>query len=341
MTGLGARIAEQKRRLTMNAKPIRNNWTLSEVLALFELPLNDLLFESHTCFRQYFDPNRIQVSTLLNIKTGGCSEDCGYCSQSAHHEGRVDPTPLMELEQVIAAADCAVSNGMTRLCMGAAWRNPKERDMPRIKEIISAVKERGLEACMTLGMLTRDQALELSDAGLDYYNHNLDTSREFYPQMVTTRDYESRLTTLGYVREAGIKVCCGGIVGMGESREDRAGMLCTLATLPEHPDSVPINLLVKMPGTPMENAPDLDPFEFVRMVAVARVLMPASHVRLSAGRATMSDEMQALCFFAGCNSVFYGDKLLTVDNADTSDDLSLFERIGLTAELNTVLEDVE
>lgn len=313
---------------------LKHDWSFEEVRSIYVQPLNDLLFQSHTVLRENFDANRLQVSTLLNIKTGGCSENCGYCSQSAHHEGRVDPIPLMTVAAVADSAERAKAQGMTRLCMGAAWRNPREKDMPQIVAIIQAVKARDLQACMTLGMLTAPQAAQLKHAGLDYYNHNLDTAKSFYDQVVTTRSYEDRLETLRVVREAGINVCCGGIVGMGESRDDRVSMLAELASLPEHPQSVPLNLLVKMPGTPMETTPDLDPFEFVRTVATARIVMPKSFVRLSAGRSTMNDQMQALCFFAGCNSVFYGDKLLTVDNVNCDEDRHLFDRLGIIPEVD-------
>jgi biotin synthase len=317
---------------------VRHDWTFDEVREIYVQPMNDLLFQAHLTLRKNFDPNRIQVSTLLNIKTGGCAEDCGYCSQSAHHEGRVAPQPLMTVDQVSEAADRAQAKGMTRLCMGAAWRNPRDRDMPTLIGIIRAVKQRGLQACMTLGMLTAEQAKTLREAGLDYYNHNLDTAREYYPNVVSTRTYEDRLETLKVVREAGIHVCCGGIVGMGESRDDRIRMVAELSSLPEHPQSVPINLLVKMAGTPMEAAPDLDLFEFVRTVATARIVMPRSFVRLSAGRATMNEQMQALCFFAGCNSIFYGDRLLTVENAECDDDLDLLNRLGIVPEMNSIQE---
>ncbi len=311
---------------------IRHDWSTEEVLALFALPFNDLLFQAHGVHRAHFDPNRVQASTLLSIKTGGCPEDCGYCSQSARHDTALERERLLPLEEVLAAARQARSRGATRFCMGAAWRNPTDTQLERVVEMVRGVKALGMETCVTLGMLTREQARRLGEAGLDYYNHNLDTSPEFYGKVITTRTYQDRLQTLEHVREAGLKVCSGGILGMGESRADRASMLCQLANLPAHPESVPINLLVQVEGTPLYGMEKLDPLEFVRTVAAARILMPASYVRLSAGRQEMSDEMQALCFFAGANSLFYGDRLLTTDNAESRRDLELFQRLGLHME---------
>ena len=312
---------------------LRNDWSLEELEGLFALPFNDLLFQAHTLHRQNFDPNAVQISTLLNIKTGGCSENCGYCSQSAHHDTNLERESLMALEEVMAAAKEAKANGATRFCMGAAWRNPTERNMAQVLEMVKGVKAMGMETCLTLGMLDEGQVNDLKGAGLDYYNHNLDTSRDYYEKVVTTRSYDDRLDTIQRVKDAGINVCSGGILGMGESRRDRAGLLQELANLPEHPESVPINMLVKVPGTPLAATPDLDIFEFIRTVAVARIIMPASHVRLSAGREGMSDEAQALCFFAGANSIFYGDRLLTTDNAETGHDEALFERLDIHASI--------
>ncbi len=310
---------------------IRTNWTQSEVLALFALPFNDLLFQAQTTHRAYHDPNAVQVSTLLSIKTGGCPENCSYCPQSSSFETGVKASKLMGNEEVIAEAKKAKAAGASRFCMGAAWRSPKDRDIEKVSELIADVKALGLETCATLGMLEKDQAVKLKAAGLDYYNHNIDTSERFYSEIVTTRTYQDRLDTLANVRDAGMSVCCGGIMGMGEKVDDRADMLLTLATLPTHPESVPINLLVKVEGTALESAPRLDPIDFVRTIAVARILMPKSFVRLSAGREHMTDEMQALCFFAGANSIFYGEKLLTTPNPGTSEDNALFEKLGLHA----------
>ncbi|XSG85981.1 MAG: biotin synthase BioB [Methylohalobius sp. ZOD2] len=308
---------------------LRHDWTQEEVSALFELPFSDLIHQAQTAHRRYFDPNEVQVSTLLSIKTGGCPEDCGYCPQSARYDTGLERERLMPLEDVLAAAEAAKAKGSSRFCMGAAWRAPKDRDIEQVAEMVTAVKDLGMETCMTLGMLTDTQARRLKEAGLDYYNHNLDTSPEFYPRIITTRTYEDRLDTLNHVRGAGIHVCCGGIVGMGEDRADRAGLLRELANMPQHPESVPINLLVQVEGTPLHGSDSLDPFEFVRTVAAARILMPASRVRLSAGRTDMNDEMQALCFLAGANSVFYGEKLLTTDNPESKADRHLFERLGI------------
>ena len=315
---------------------IRTDWSRTEVDALFELPFNELLFRAHGLHRAHFDPEEVQISTLMSVKTGACPEDCAYCPQSSHYDTGVDGEPMAPLAAVVAAARAARANGATRFCMGAAWRSPKPRQVERMAQIIRAVADEGLETCATLGMLDREQAETLRAAGLDYYNHNLDTSASFYPEIISTRTYRERLDTLRAVREAGLKVCCGGIVGMGEARADWAEMLHTLATLPEHPGSVPINQLVRAPGTPLADAPDVDPLDFVRVIAVARILMPASHVRLSAGRTDMSDEMQALCFFAGANSIFYGDKLLTTPNPDSNEDLALLDRLGMRPESRAV-----
>jgi biotin synthase len=316
----------------MRAQALRHDWSRDEIEALFALPFNDLLFQAQTLHRRYFDPNQVQLSTLLSIKTGACPEDCGYCSQSARNATGLERERLLPLGEVLAAAEAAKAQGATRFCMGAAWRNPSDRNLERVNEMVRGVRALGLETCVTLGMLNRDQALSLKDAGLDYYNHNLDTSPEFYGQVITTRTFQDRLDTLGHVREAGINVCSGGILGMGESRRDRAGMLAELANLPRHPESVPINLLVQVEGTPLFGSGELDPFEFVRTVAVARILMPASHVRLSAGRTGMNDQTQALCFLAGANSVFYGDRLLTTDNESEDHDQALFRRLGMRFE---------
>ncbi|HAU4968375.1 TPA: biotin synthase BioB, partial [Aeromonas hydrophila] len=290
--------------VTAGAHALRHDWTLAEVQALFALPFNDLLFQAQTVHRAHFDPNEVQVSTLLSIKTGACPEDCKYCPQSARYHTGLEAERLMEVEKVLERAREAKANGSSRFCMGAAWRNPKEKDMPYILRMIEEVRGLGMETCMTLGMLTADQAARLGAAGLDYYNHNLDTSPEFYGDIITTRTYQDRLDTLEHVRGAGMKVCSGGIVGMGEQAKDRAGLLMALANLPRHPESVPINMLVKVKGTPLENQENLDPFEFIRTIAVARIMMPASHVRLSAGREKMNEQMQAMCFMAGANSIF-------------------------------------
>lgn len=308
---------------------VRHDWSRDQVRAIFELPFNELLFQAQTLQRQFFDPNAVQVSTLVSIKTGGCPEDCNYCPQSVHHDTGLEPEHLMDVDEVVTAARRAKQAGATRFCMGAAWRNPKGKNFERVLEMVSRVQAEGLETCATLGMLDAGQAVELQQAGLDYYNHNLDTSPEFYGDIITTRTYDDRLDTLAHVREAGINVCCGGIVGLGEGREDRVALLCELANLPEHPGSVPINQLVKVEGTPLEQQTDIDAIEFVRTIATARILMPASYVRLSAGRAEMTDEMQALCFLAGANSIFYGEKLLTTGNPDTARDDALFEKLGL------------
>nr|WP_027311988.1 biotin synthase BioB [Balneatrix alpica] len=318
---------------------IRHDWSEAEVRALFEQPFNDLLFQAQSVHRQFFDPNEVQVSTLLSIKTGACPEDCKYCPQSSHYDTGLEAERLMEVKKVLAEAAQAKEKGATRFCMGAAWKHPRAKDMPYIMEMIRGVKAMGLEACMTLGTLSRDQATDLAEAGLDYYNHNLDTSPEFYNSIITTRTYQERLDTLGHVREAGMKVCCGGIMGMGESLTDRIGLLRVLANMPEHPESVPINMLVKVPGTPLEDVEALEPFDFIRTVAVARILMPQSHVRLSAGREKMNEQMQALCFMAGANSIFYGEKLLTTPNPEAHADKLLFNKLGIRPESREGVSD--
>lgn len=307
----------------------RPHWTREQILALFEQPLFDLLFQAQQVHRAHFDANEVQVSTLLSIKTGACPEDCKYCPQSARYNTGLETERLLEIDKVLARAKEAKANGSSRFCMGAAWRNPKERDMPYLVKMVEEVKALGLETCMTLGMLAPEQASELAAAGLDYYNHNLDTSPEFYGDIITTRTYADRLNTLEHVRGAGMKVCSGGIVGLGESASDRAGLLQALANLPKAPESVPINMLVKVKGTPLAEQADLDEFEFIRTIAVARILMPTSYVRLSAGREQMNEQMQAMCFMAGANSIFYGCKLLTTPNPDENSDLQLFKRLGL------------
>jgi biotin synthase len=313
------------------AQPIRHDWTRAEVAALFALPFNELLYRAHGVHREHHDPNAVQVSTLLSIKTGGCPEDCAYCPQAARYDTGVQAQKLMSVEAVLERAKAAKSAGASRFCMGAAWRSPKDRDVQKVAEIVRAVKGLGLETCATLGMLNGEQASTLKQAGLDFYNHNLDTAPEFYGEIIHTRQYQDRLDTLEHVREAGLKTCCGGIVGMGETRDQRAGLLQTLANLPEHPESVPINQLVQVEGTPLSGTDAIDPFDFVRTIAVARILMPASMVRLSAGRQQMDDAVQALCFFAGANSIFYGEKLLTTGNPDVEHDRRLFERLNLHA----------
>lgn len=311
---------------------IRHDWTRDEVDALFALPFNDLLFKAHSLHRSHFDPNEVQVSTLLSIKTGACPEDCAYCPQSTRYDTGLEAEKLMQVEKVLEQARAARDAGSTRFCMGAAWRSPKPRDMPHVIAMVRGVRELGMETCMTLGMLTEEQAGQLAEAGLDYYNHNLDTSPEFYGDIITTRTYQDRLDTLEHVRRSGMKICSGGIVGMGEQQSDRAGMLQQLANLPQHPESVPINMLVRVEGTPLAEQDDLDPFEFVRTIAVARIMMPASHVRLSAGREDMNEQMHALCYFAGANSIFYGEKLLTTPNPRANTDMALFDRLGINAE---------
>ena len=316
------------------ADHLRHDWTADEVTALFELPLTDLLWRAQSTHRRHREPDAVQLSTLLSIKTGACPEDCAYCPQAAQYNTGLKPEPLMDTEKVLTAARRAKEAGAQRFCMGAAWRSPKDRDIERVSAMIEGVKALGLETCMTLGMLSDDHAEALANAGLDYYNHNLDTSAEYYKEIITTRTYGDRLDTLDAVRSAGMKVCCGGIVGMGETRADRVGLLMTLANLAHHPESVPINELVQVPGTPLADGETLDPFEFVRTVAVARLMMPDSAVRLSAGRTEMSDELQALCFTAGADSIFYGEKLLTTDNPEGNTDRELLDRIGLRAGLS-------
>ncbi|MGN6654015.1 MAG: biotin synthase BioB [Rhodanobacter sp.] len=308
---------------------IRHDWSRDEVVALFALPFNELLYRAHGVHREHHDPNAVQVSTLLSIKTGGCPEDCAYCPQAQRYDTGVQAQKLLEIDEVLQRARAAKAAGASRFCMGAAWRGPKDRDIPKVAAIVSAVKGLGLETCATLGLLGDGHAQQLKDAGLDYYNHNIDTAPEFYGEIIHTREYQDRLVTLQQVRDAGLKTCCGGIVGMGETREQRAGLLQALANLPEHPQSVPINQLVPVPGTPLANAEPLDPFEFVRAIAVARILMPRSIVRLSAGRQQMDDAVQALCFFAGAGSIFYGEKLLTTGNPDVEADRALFRRLDL------------
>ncbi|MEY8801397.1 biotin synthase BioB [Leisingera sp. XS_AS12] len=315
----------------LDAAPIRTDWTREEAEEIYNKPFMDLLFHAHSVHRQYFDPNQVQKSKLLSIKTGGCAEDCAYCSQSARNGAQLSASKLIEVQRVIAEAKKAKEGGATRYCMGAAWRSPKDRDMAALEAMVKGVKELGMETCMTLGMLDEEQVFRLRDAGLDYYNHNIDTSERYYKEIITTRTFADRIDTLNKVREAGIKVCSGGIVGMGEQQMDRIDMMLALATLEQHPDSVPVNMLIPIADTPLANVEKLDPIEFVRSVALARILMPKSHVRLSAGRTDMSDEMQAMCFFAGANSIFVGDTLLTADNPEEDKDQQLFDRLGITA----------
>lgn len=316
-----------------SAPALRHDWQMEEILALFAQPFNDLLFQAQQAMRQHFDPNRLQLSTLVNIKSGGCPEDCAYCPQSVRYQTGVEATGLMDVEAVKQAARAAKEAGASRFCMGAAWRSPKDRDLDQLAGMIRAVKALGLETCMTLGMLRAEQAGRLKEAGLDYYNHNLDSSEGFYEEIISTRTYKDRLQTLANVRDAGMHVCAGGIIGMGEKVRDRAGMLMILANLPQHPESVPINMLVKVAGTPLENVEDIDPIDLVRTIAVARIMLPASYVRLSAGRSDLSDEAQALCYAAGANSVFYGEKLLTTGNPEIEHDRQLFKRLGLTTQI--------
>jgi len=313
---------------------LRYDWSIEEINALFDMPFNDLMFKAQTIHRENFDPNEVQISTLLSVKTGACPEDCGYCSQSAKNNTELEREKLLPLNEVKASAEQAKAAGATRFCMGAAWRNPTDKNLDTVIDMIKIVKDLGMESCVTLGMLTDKQSTKLKDNGLDYYNHNLDTSPEFYGNVITTRTFQDRLDTLKNVRDAGINVCSGGIVGMGESANDRASMLQQLSNLEQHPESVPINLLVQVKGTPLFGLDKLDGIEFVRTIAVARILMPKSHVRLSAGRTEMSDEQQALCFLAGANSIFYGDKLLTTDNPDSNDDLALIKRLGMHVHKN-------
>ncbi|MDA9030762.1 biotin synthase BioB [Candidatus Pseudothioglobus singularis] len=312
----------------------RNDWKLDEIKALFELPFNDLLFKAHSIHRENFDPNQVQVSSLLNIKTGACPEDCSYCSQSSKYDTGLEREKLMEIDEVLQQAQNAKNKGATRFCMGAAWRNPTDKSLDKVIPMIQGVKAMGMETCVTLGMLSPKQASTLKEAGLDYYNHNIDTSKENYPNVITTRTFQDRLDTLTAVKDANISVCSGGILGMGETETDRASMLQSLANLEEHPDSVPINLLVPIPGTPFENVKPPSESEFVRTIAVARILMPKSVVRLSAGRLDMGEGMQALCFFAGANSIFYGEQLLTTDNPTVANDKLLFSRLGINGEVD-------
>ncbi len=326
-------MANSLRDMGTGAEPqggdIRHDWTKDEAKALYDLPFNDLMFKAASIHRRFFEPNTVQMSTLLSVKTGGCPEDCKYCSQSASFDTPVKATKLMEVQKVLDEAQRAKDAGATRFCMGAAWRNPKDRDMDTIVDMIQGVREMGMETCMTLGMLTGQQASRLANAGLDYYNHNVDTSEEFYGEIITTRTYQDRIDTLLTVQNAGINVCAGGIVGMGEGAKDRTGMLVTLANLPKHPESVPINMLIQTEGTPMFGLDELDPLEFVRTIATARIMMPQSVVRLSAGREWMSDELQALCFLAGANSIFIGPKLLTTANPEQEKDEALFTKLGI------------
>ncbi|WP_081851292.1 biotin synthase BioB [Bradyrhizobium sp. URHD0069] len=312
-------------------RDICREWRREEALALYEAPFNDLLFQAQTVHRKHFDANKVQLSRLLSIKTGGCPEDCGYCSQSSHHDSGLKASRLMEVERVVAEARKARDAGATRYCMGAAWRGPKDRDMDAVVAMVEGVKALGMETCMTLGMLDTRQAARLAEAGLDYYNHNIDTSERHYGRIISTHSFADRLETLANVRESGMKVCCGGIVGMGEEAIDRVDMLVTLANLPDHPESVPINMLIPMAGTPLAKIEPIDPIAFVRTIALARIMMPKSYVRLSAGRTAMSDEMQALCFFAGANSIFVGDTLLTAGNPGEDHDAALFRRLGIEA----------
>jgi biotin synthase len=319
--------------------PVRNDWTVEEVQALFDLPFNDLMFNAQTVHRQYFNPNEVQVSTLLSIKTGACPEDCKYCPQSGHYNTGLEKERLMKVDKVLEKARQAKASGSTRFCMGAAWKHPADKDMPYVVDMVKQVKALGLETCMTLGMLDEGKADQLAGAGLDYYTHNLDTSPEFYDKIITTRTFQDRLDTLQNVRDSGMKICSGGILGMGETATDRIGLLRQLANMSVQPESVPINMLVKVKGTPMENVEDLDHLVFIRTIAVARIMMPASHVRLSAGRESMSDEMQAMTFFAGANSIFYGDCLLTTPNPETNRDLQLFKRLGINPEQRISVDD--
>lgn len=323
---------------TQHTTAIRHDWMRKEVAALFSLPFNDLMFQAQTVHRQNFNPNHVQVSTLCSIKTGACPEDCKYCPQSARYDTGLEREKLMKVEAVIEEAKAAKASGATRFCMGAAWRSPKNKDLPYVVDMVKGVKALGLETCMTLGMLDDKQSGELAEAGLDYYNHNLDTSPEYYGDIITTRTYDDRLNTLQNVRDAGMKVCSGGIVGMGEGEQDRVGLLIQLANMPAHPESVPINMLVRVEGTPLEELDDLDPFDFIRTIAVARIIMPASHVRLSAGREEMNEQMQAMAFMAGANSIFYGEKLLTTANPKANKDMQLFERLGIAPEPYSAVE---
>ncbi len=320
---------------------VRNDWKLNEIQDIISQPFNDLIFQAQTVHRQYFDPNEIQTSTLVNIKSGGCAEDCAYCPQSARNNTDIEKEQMMEVQEVIEQALVAKERGATRLCMGAAWRNPTKKDFPRVLEMVRVVKELGLETCLTLGMLNDYQVAQLKAVGLDYYNHNLDTSEAFYPKIITTRNYQDRLDTIDKVQKANINVCSGGIIGMGEEHKDRAELLRTFATMRRHPNSVPINLLVPIEGTPLAHMKGkTDSFEFIRVIATARILMPETYVRLSAGRMTLTDEAQALCFFSGANSIFYGDKLLTTENPESNHDLMLFAKLGLKMQKNKKAETV-
>jgi len=327
--------------MTVTDSNIRHNWTLKEVQALFDQPFNDLLFQAQTVHRQHFNPNEVQTSTLLSIKTGACPEDCKYCPQSAHYNTGLEKEKLMQVEAVLNKAKQAKAEGASRFCMGAAWKNPPKKDFPYVLDMVKGVRELGLETCMTLGTLSEEQTQQLKEAGLDYYNHNLDTSPEFYDSVITTRTYQERLDTLAYVRDVGMKVCSGGIIGLGEKAKDRIALLVQLANLPKHPESVPINMLVKVEGTPLDQVDDVDPIDFIRCLAVARIMMPKSHVRLSAGRETMTDEMQALAFLAGANSIFYGECLLTTPNPGKNRDLQLFDRLGIKPEVRIGKDDSE
>ena len=313
---------------------VRHDWSKAETLELLQQPFNDLIFNAQQTHRLNFDPNKVQLSTLMNIKTGGCPEDCAYCPQSAHYKTGVGAEKIASVEEVVSQAKAAKNKGATRFCMGAAWRQPKKGDLEKVVPMVKAVKEMQLETCLTLGMLTLAQARTLKASGLDYYNHNIDTSPEYYSKIISTRDYRERLTTLEHVRNAGINVCCGGIIGMGEAQKDRAGLLLTLANMPNHPESVPINMLVKVEGTPLDDVETADPIEFIRTIAAARIMMPKSYIRLSAGRNSMSDETQALCYLAGANSIFYGEKLLTTDNPQLIEDRLLLKRLGIQPNKN-------
>lgn len=323
----------------LNSGQLRHDWTLPEIEAIYNQPFNDLMFAAQAIHRQHFDPNQVQTSTLLSIKTGACPEDCAYCPQSGHYNTGLSKEQLMAVEEVISKAQQAKNNGATRFCMGAAWRSPREKDLEVVLEMVRQVKSLGLETCVTLGMLDNEQAERLAEAGLDYYNHNLDTSPEYYQQIITTRTYQHRLDTLQSVRNAGINVCSGGIIGMGEQTQDRYGLLMQLANMPEHPQSVPINMLVAVEGTPLGDIERLDEFDFVRMIATARIVMPKSYVRLSAGREDMNEQTQSLCYLAGANSIFYGEKLLTTANPEAEADMQLFKRLGITPEGHQVSEE--
>lgn len=313
----------------MSDSTLRHDWQLQEIRALYQMPFMDLLFKAHSLHREFQPKNQVQISTLMSIKTGACPEDCKYCSQSGHHNTGLEKEKFLEVQKVLDDAARAKSAGASRFCMGAAWRSPTEKDWPQVLEMVKGVKALGMETCMTLGMLNDKQANDLAQAGLDYYNHNLDTSKAYYKEIITTRHYQDRLDTLANVRDAGMKVCCGGIIGMGESQDDRIGLLMELANLPQHPESVPINMLVKIKGTPLEHTEELDEFDFIRTIAVARIIMPKSYVRLSAGRESMSEQTQALCYFAGANSIFYGEKLLTTANANANADMALLSKLGI------------